>query len=196
MICFWHFLTLFFEKTLKKVFLIFHFFVIFLNASFLLKKKWFLPMILHVLHVCFNFYFHVFAILVCGSMSNADRTRTHAAVSAVAAAEQQPEGWFCLGKSGSRQGHPRYTGARSAGRPWVARTTVQHSSTETRQTILLVTSFIFSFTIPYFCSQFHFSHFFSKNLRFWQLSHFSMVDKVFVFSFVPSCFFHSSEKLF
>ena len=65
---------------------------------------------------------------VCGSMSNVDRTRTHAAVSAVA--EQQPEGWrfvlipFCLGisghPSGSRQGHPRYTGARSAGRPWVA----------------------------------------------------------------------------
>ena len=31
----------------------------------------------------------------------------------------------CLGisghPSGSRQGHPRYTGARSAGRPWVAR---------------------------------------------------------------------------
>ena len=30
---------------------------------------------------------------MCGSMSNVDRTRTHAAVSAVAAAEQQPEGW-------------------------------------------------------------------------------------------------------
>ena len=30
---------------------------------------------------------------VCESMSNVDRTRTHAAVSAVAAAEQQPEGW-------------------------------------------------------------------------------------------------------
>ena len=33
---------------------------------------------------------------------------------------------FCLGisghPSGSRQGHPRYTGARSAGRPWVAQT--------------------------------------------------------------------------
>ena len=33
---------------------------------------------------------------------------------------------FCLGisghPSGSRQGHPRYTGARTAGRPWVART--------------------------------------------------------------------------
>ena len=33
---------------------------------------------------------------------------------------------FCLGisghPSGSQQGHPRYTGARSAGRPWVART--------------------------------------------------------------------------
>ena len=32
----------------------------------------------------------------------------------------------CLGisghPSGSRQGHPRYTGARSVGRPWVART--------------------------------------------------------------------------
>ena len=32
---------------------------------------------------------------------------------------------FCLGisghPSGSRQGHPRYTGVRSAGRPWVAR---------------------------------------------------------------------------
>ena len=39
-----------------------------------------------------------------------------------AAAEQQPD-------SGSRQGHPRYTGARSAGRPWVARTTgsAQHT---------------------------------------------------------------------
>ena len=38
----------------------------------------------------------------------------------------------CLGisgPSGSRQGHPRYTGARSAGTPWVARTTLQHSST-------------------------------------------------------------------
>ena len=33
---------------------------------------------------------------------------------------------FCLGISGpisgSRQGHPRFTGVRSAGRPWVART--------------------------------------------------------------------------
>ena len=44
---------------------------------------------------------------------------------------QQPEGGAlslipsCLGisghPSGSRSGHPRYTGARSAGRPWVAR---------------------------------------------------------------------------
>ena len=42
---------------------------------------------------------------------------------------------FCLGisghPSGSRQGHPRYTGARTAGRPWVART---QFSAETRQT--------------------------------------------------------------
>ena len=41
---------------------------------------------------------------------------------------------FCLGisghPSGSRQGHPRYTGARSAGRPWVAPTQFSHSSTE------------------------------------------------------------------
>ena len=53
----------------------------------------------------------------------------------------------CLGisghPSGSRSGHPRYTGARSAGRPWVARsqfnTAVQSSiqqshGAETRQT--------------------------------------------------------------
>ena len=66
---------------------------------------------------------------------NVDRAHTHAAVeavSAVAAAEQQPEVGAlslipsCLGitghPSGSQQGHPRYTGARSAGRPWVART--------------------------------------------------------------------------
>ena len=33
------------------------------------------------------------SLCVCESMSNVDRTRTHAAVSAVAAAEQQPEGW-------------------------------------------------------------------------------------------------------
>ena len=39
---------------------------------------------------------------------------------------------FCLGIRGhpiwSRQGHARYTGARSAGRPWGGPNTVQHSS--------------------------------------------------------------------
>ena len=71
-----------------------------------------------------------------------DRAHTHAAVEAVSAvaAAEQPEGGAlslipsCLGisghPSGSRQGQPRYTGARSAGRPWVVRTqfsTADHS---------------------------------------------------------------------
>ena len=42
----------------------------------------------------------------------------------------------CLGigghPSGSRQGHPRYTGARTAGRPWVAR---QDQTADTLQTV-------------------------------------------------------------
>ena len=48
----------------------------------------------------FPFCLSLFPLLVCESMSNVDRTRTRmhtheavAAVSAVAAAEQQPEGW-------------------------------------------------------------------------------------------------------
>ena len=39
------------------------------------------------------FWSTLFWSTVCESMCNVDRTRTHAAVSAVAAAEQQPEGW-------------------------------------------------------------------------------------------------------
>ena len=80
-------------------------------------------------------------------MSNVYRTRTHAAVSAVAAAEQQPEGWRFVPDTisawvsvgppvGPGKDTPRYTGARSAGRPWVARTqfSTQQYSAETRQT--------------------------------------------------------------
>ena len=79
------------------------------------------------------------------------------AVSAVAAAEQQSSSQrvgalslipFCLGisghPSGSRQGHPRYTGARSAGRPRVARSTPQGlwRITQTRQQTGLPTNMV------------------------------------------------------
>ena len=48
----------------------------------------------------------------------------------------------CLGisghPSGSRQGHPRYTGARSAGRPWVARTQFSTADHSVRNTANMV----------------------------------------------------------
>ena len=69
---------------------------------------------------------------VCESMSNVYRTRTHAAVSAVAVAEQQPEGWRFVpdtilpGYQWAPQWVPARTPTehwgRSAGRLWVART--------------------------------------------------------------------------
>ena len=61
---------------------------------------------------------------------------------------------FCLGislhTSGSRQGHPRYTGARSVGRPWPEHSSAQQYSAETRETcfsffLVFLFSFIFSF---------------------------------------------------
>ena len=76
---------------------------------------------------------------VCGSMSNVDRTRTHAAVSAVAAAEQQPEGWrFVLDTIlPGYQWAPQWVPARTptvhwgpiSGKAVGGPNTVQHSST-------------------------------------------------------------------
>ena len=67
---------------------------------------------------------------VCGSTistASAVATAVRAAARGVAALSLIPS---CLGvsghPSGSRQGHPRYTGARSAGRPWVAHEIRQH----------------------------------------------------------------------
>ena len=73
---------------------------------------------------------------VCGSMFNDGRTRAHVTSAMLQQNSSQRVGALspipsCLGigghLSGSRQGHPRYTGARSPGTPWVARTTVHHS---------------------------------------------------------------------
>ena len=71
---------------------------------------------------------------VCESLSYV-WSHVHTSISSAAAAVSQSSSQrvgalslipSCLGisghPSGSRQGHPRYTGARSAGRPWVART--------------------------------------------------------------------------
>ena len=74
-----------------------------------------------------------------------DRAHTHAAVEAVSAvaAAEQPGGWR------SRHGHPRYTVARSAGRPWVARTqfsTADHSVRNTPNIFLPFFFFLFSFS--------------------------------------------------
>ena len=101
-----------------------------------------------------NFFFYKEkkkTLNVSESMSNVDRTRnTHAAVAAVSAVcSSQRVGafvpdtilaWLSVGTpSGSRQGHPRYTGARSAGRRrgW-PRSQFQHSSkrAETRQNMV------------------------------------------------------------
>ena len=70
---------------------------------------------------------------VCGSTFNNGRTRAHVTNTAPASVQSSSQRVgalslipSCLGisghPSGSRQGHLRYTGARSAGRPWVART--------------------------------------------------------------------------
>ena len=79
-----------------------------------------------------RFFFHVFfffvhLLFVKACPMYVDRTRTRmqqqSSSQRVGALSLIPS---CLGisghPSGSRQGHPRYTGARSAGRPWVART--------------------------------------------------------------------------
>ena len=78
---------------------------------------------------------------VCGSMLNDGRTRAHVTNTAPASVQSSSQRVgalslmpSCLGisghPSGSRQGHPRYTGARSAGRPWdqTAQYTVQKHS--------------------------------------------------------------------
>ena len=109
--------------------------------SISLKKTFFFPELLHfsifqeeqksVLFITSISSLFFFRPSVCESMSNADRTRIHAAVSAVAAEEQQPEGWRFVpdtilpGYQWAPQWVPARTptdtGARSAGRPWVAR---------------------------------------------------------------------------
>ena len=72
-------------------------------------------------------------VCVCGSTFNYGRTRAYVTNTAPASVQSSSQRVgalslipSCLGisghPSGSRQGHPRYTGARSAGRPWVART--------------------------------------------------------------------------
>ena len=84
---------------------------------------------------------------VCGSMSNVDRTRTHAAVSAVAAAEQQPEGWrfvpdtILLGYQWAPQWVPARTPTvhwgpnQREGRGWPEHSSTQQYRAETRQTL-------------------------------------------------------------
>ena len=72
-------------------------------------------------------------------MSNVDRTRTHAAVSAVAAAEQQPEGWRFVFDTilPEYQWRPQWVPARTPKVHWGpisvkavgGPNTVQHSST-------------------------------------------------------------------
>ena len=75
---------------------------------------------------------------VCGSTLNDGRTRAHVSSSVQCSSQSSSQRVgalstipSCLGigghPTGSRQGHPRYTAARSAERPWVARTRVQHS---------------------------------------------------------------------
>ena len=77
---------------------------------------------------------------VCGSTCNDGRTRAHVTNTSPASVQSSSQRVgalslipSCLGisghPSGSRQGHPRCAGARSAGSPWVARLTVQHIST-------------------------------------------------------------------
>ena len=104
---------------------------------------------------------------VCCSTFNDGRTRAHVTNTApvsvqssshrVGAMSLTP---FCVGisghPSGSRQGHPRYIGARSAGRPWVARTqfstAVQCSNTANIITFLNLSKlFDFFFLKKCFC---------------------------------------------
>ena len=65
----------------------------------------------------------------------------------------------CLGIGGhpnrSLQGHPRHTGARTAGRPWVAR---QDQTADTRQTVFH--HFLLFFPLPLFFFVFVFVFFF------------------------------------
>ena len=86
-----------------------------------------------LLYILFSFHFLLDCfVFVCGCGSTSAQQLQHSSQSSsqrVGALSPIPS---CLGigghPSGSRQGHPRYTGARSAGRPWVAHGTRQHST--------------------------------------------------------------------
>ena len=83
---------------------------------------------------------------VCGSMSNVDHTRTRAAVSEVAAAKQQPEGWRFVPDTilpwvsvGTPVGpgkdtHGTLGADQREGRGWPEHSSAQQYSAETRQT--------------------------------------------------------------
>ena len=107
---------------------------------------------------------------VCGSTistASACSTAVSSSSQKVGASSPIPS---CLGigghPSGSRQGHPRYTGARSAGRPWVAHEIGQHS-TQCRNTpniflfffLNIFRFFFIFFTCFFFLSFCHFLYF-------------------------------------
>ena len=89
--------------------------------------------IFHFNFSSFHFFWKMRRRVVCGSTFNDGRTRAHVTSTAPAS-----EGWRFVPDtilpgyqghpSGSQQGHPRYTGARSAGRLWVAHAIGQHST--------------------------------------------------------------------
>ena len=129
---FFSFFSLFFFLLFFSFFFLFLFSLFFFLFSFLFLFS--LPFFSSFFLFFFSFFF---SVSVCGSTFHDGRTRAHATSTALASVQSSSQRVgalspipSCLGigrhPSGSRQGHPRYTGARSAGRPWVARTTVQH----------------------------------------------------------------------
>ena len=107
-------------------------------------------------------------------MSTVDRTRTHAAVSAVAAAEQQPDGWRFVPDTilPGYQWAPQWVLARTptvhwgpiSGKAVGGPNTVQHSSTvQKHANTFLFVFFFFSFSLLFFplSSLFSFFPFFS-----------------------------------
>ena len=117
-----------------------------------------------------------------------------------------PEGWRFVPDtilagisghpSGSRQGHPRYTGARSVGRPWVARTqfstAVQCRNTANNFTNKYFLYFVFVFLFSFF----HFLHVFdfspNGSAGLGRLLHLANLSNLSIFSLLTTVFFFFS----
>ena len=109
------------------------------SFSFLRFDFFFFHFFTFFIFTIFFFHFIFFPFFVCGSMFKNGRTRTHvsssvqcssrAAARGLALCPRYHPAWVSVGSLvGPGKGHPRHTGARSAGRPWVTHEIRQHST--------------------------------------------------------------------